>query len=386
MYKGKHVDLPKVARELKVSHVLEGSVRKSGGRVRITAQLINGQTNEHVWADRYDRDLNDIFALQDEISEAIVKALKVKLLPAEKKEIERRGTDNVEAWSLVAEARQYLLSGRTNQRYYRAVIRFCERALALDPNFAEAWATIAHAKDRLRFDCGCLDEDGMDAADRALALDDRIALAHASKARGLLTRGRTDEAEIMITRALQLEPDRPEILKTRASLFFRQGKYREAADYYERVAMARPDDYAVTGMLNSCAGALKDKEMLDRCVRMAIERTEPALAREPDNTDAIGWLVPALAALGQVERVNYWITRARMFEPENFAMNYNFGCSLSRMGDAEQAVEMLVSVDHLFTPESLEWMKGDPDLSAVRNHPRYIALVASLEARLSDKS
>ena len=100
MYKGKHVDLPKVARELKVSHVLEGSVRKSGGRVRITAQLIDGATNDHVWAERYDRDLNDIFALQDEISEAIVKALKLKLLPEEKKAIEQRGTESVEAYNL----------------------------------------------------------------------------------------------------------------------------------------------------------------------------------------------------------------------------------------------------------------------------------------------
>ena len=85
MHKGKNVDLPKVARELKVSHVLEGSVRKSGGRVRITAQLIDGATNDHIWAERYDRDLSDIFTLQDEISQAIVKALKLKLLPEEKR-------------------------------------------------------------------------------------------------------------------------------------------------------------------------------------------------------------------------------------------------------------------------------------------------------------
>src|ERR1700722_6428721 len=87
MYKGKHVDVPKLARELKVGHVLEGSVRKAGGRVRITAQLVDGLNNDHVWAERYDRDLNDIFALQAEISEAIVKALRLKLLPEEKKAI-----------------------------------------------------------------------------------------------------------------------------------------------------------------------------------------------------------------------------------------------------------------------------------------------------------
>src|SRR5262249_30095508 len=107
MYKGKHIDLPKVARELKVSHVLEGSVRKAAGRVRINAQLIDGVSNKHLWAERYDRDLNDIFALQDEISEAIVNALRLQLLPKEKAAIERRGTNNLNAYDLYLIARQY---------------------------------------------------------------------------------------------------------------------------------------------------------------------------------------------------------------------------------------------------------------------------------------
>src|SRR5580704_14021880 len=109
VFKGKHVDVLKVARDFKVNHVLEGSVRKAGGRVRITAQLVDGSSNDHLWAERYDRDLSDIFALQDEISEAIVKALKIKLLPAEKQAIERRGTDNVEAYNLFLMARQFLI-------------------------------------------------------------------------------------------------------------------------------------------------------------------------------------------------------------------------------------------------------------------------------------
>src|SRR5579859_914444 len=97
-YKGQHVDLPKVARELGVSHVLEGSVRKAGDRVRITAQLVDGATNDHVWAERYDRDLKDIFVVQDEISLAIVRALQGELLPEEKASITRRGTDSAEAY------------------------------------------------------------------------------------------------------------------------------------------------------------------------------------------------------------------------------------------------------------------------------------------------
>src|SRR5260370_4289822 len=110
-FKGKSIDVQQVARQLSVAYVLEGSVRKAGGRVRITAQLIDGARNDHVWAERYDRDLTDIFALQDEISEAIVKALKLKLLPEEKTAIERRGTDSVEAYNLYLMARQNYVTG-----------------------------------------------------------------------------------------------------------------------------------------------------------------------------------------------------------------------------------------------------------------------------------
>src|SRR5678816_873456 len=172
MYKGKHVDLPKVARELKVSHVLEGSVRKSGGRVRITAQLIDGTTNDHVWAERYDRDLQDIFALQDEISEAIVKALRLKLLPEEKKAIERRGTENVEAYNLYLMARQnYVTGGESDPRRMEAAIRLCSRVTELDPNYAEAWALMALGQMIVHFIHGKKGAGGLAAAERALALN-----------------------------------------------------------------------------------------------------------------------------------------------------------------------------------------------------------------------
>jgi adenylate cyclase len=386
MYKGKHIDLPKVARELKVSHVLEGSVRKSGHRVRITAQLINGATNEHVWAERFDRDLNDIFAVQDEISEAIVKALKVRLLPEEKKAIERRGTDNVEAWSLVAEARQYLLSGRTSERYFRAVIRFCEQALALDPNFAEAWATIAQARNRLSFDCGFADEDGFDAANRALALDDKLSLAHAALAMVYSRRNQVAEAEAAVAKALELEPDRQEVVRARAAIYFRQRKFREALDSYERAALLKPTDASTAGMMNTCAAALGDQEAVERSARMIVENIEPLLVREPDNTDAMGWLVAALAALKQTERVQYWINRALMFDPANFTANYNFACALIHLGAFDRAIDLLRNAMNTFTRNSYDWMKADPDIDALRDHPGYVAFVAELEAKLKSEA
>ena len=195
MYKGKHVDVPKLARELKVGYVLEGSVRKAGGRVRITAQLVDASSNDHVWAERYDRDLNDIFALQAEISEAIVKALKLKLVPAEKKAIERRGTDNVEAYNLYLMARQAYVTGyEADARRTEAIIRLCRRAIEIDPKYSRAWALLAIGQMHLRFVHGKSVDDGLVAAERALELDANLAEAHAVKARILSQHGRHDEA------------------------------------------------------------------------------------------------------------------------------------------------------------------------------------------------
>jgi adenylate cyclase len=180
VYKGKHVDVPKVARELKVDHVLEGSVRKAGGRVRITAQLVNGWSNDHVWAERYDRDLNDIFALQDEISEAIVKALRLKLLPEERQAIQQRGTENVEAYNLYLMARQLYVTGHEGDaRRAEGIVRLCGRATEIDSNYARAWALLALGQVILRFLHGREFNAGLAAAERALALDPTLAEAHA---------------------------------------------------------------------------------------------------------------------------------------------------------------------------------------------------------------
>src|SRR5262249_41343623 len=149
-FKGKSLEIPQVARQLGVSHVLEGSVRKAGGRVRITAQLIDGAAGDHVWAERYDRDLRDIFALQDERSPAIVAALKLKLLPEEKKAITHRGTESVEAYNLYLMAREQWFSGNVGDpRREEAILRFCGRAVEIDPGYAGAWALIAQAQSSL---------------------------------------------------------------------------------------------------------------------------------------------------------------------------------------------------------------------------------------------
>src|SRR6185369_2455244 len=167
-FKSKSVDVRHVARQLNVTHVLEGSVRKAGNRVRITAQLIEAATDSHLWAERYDRDLNDIFALQDEISEAIVGALKLKLMPSERKAIEQRSTTNPEAYKLYLMARQYNAMG--NSRHREITVRLSQRAVDIDPGYARAWALLAISQANKRLTNVDVGDTGWSAAERALAL------------------------------------------------------------------------------------------------------------------------------------------------------------------------------------------------------------------------
>jgi TolB-like protein len=147
-FKGRHVELRQVARQLGVSHVLEGSVRKAGNRVRITAQLIAGASDDHVWAERYDRDLDDIFSLQDEIARAIVAALKLKLLPEEKEAIGSRGTENLEAYDLYLRARA--LAGQFSRDSVKRATELLRKAIDLDPSFFPAYLQLISALENFR--------------------------------------------------------------------------------------------------------------------------------------------------------------------------------------------------------------------------------------------
>jgi adenylate cyclase len=387
MYKGKHVDVPQVARQLKVGHVLEGSVRKAGGRVRITAQLIDGATGGHVWAERYDRDLNDIFALQDEISQAIVTALKLKLLPEEKKAIEKRGTSDPEAYKLYLMARQYSITGNVGDaRRSESIIRLCERATELDPAYAQAWALMAHAQATLRFHHAREGDGGLAAAERAIALDANLAAAHAVRGRVLMDDSRRDEAFLEIETALRLDPDSDEANSAASAWYYTARRFAEAIPHYEKAAAATENDYSYFGMLVSCYKAIGDTDGALRAARHSLERAQKVVALDPANGSAMSHAVTALAALGEAERAKEWAERAVLLDPNNVNMKYNFACAfVLDLNDKNAALDLLEGVFGNIQIEALRWVKADPDLDAIRDHPRYKAMIAAAEARLAKK-
>ncbi len=384
-FKGKHVEVPQIARQLKVSHVLEGSVRKSGGRVRITAQLIDGATGGHVWAERYDRDLNDIFALQDEISEAIVKALKLKLLPEEKRAIETRGTDSVDAYNLYLMARQYYVTGNYGDvRREEAIIRLCSRATEIDPGYARAWALMALSQNVQRFQFGGKGDGGLASAGQALALDSNLAEARAVKALIAFEAGRRDEASTELAVALKLDPESYEVNKVAATLNYRQRRLEDAVRFFEKATSLMETDFHSPGMLRSCYAALGDDEGRRRAAQISLARAEKAIAQDQSNGSAMAFCGNALAALGQVERAKEWMSRALLIDPANMNMRYNFACAAVRdFKDADSALELLGPFFATASIDFLNHAKADPSLDPIRADSRFKEMIAAAEARLT---
>jgi adenylate cyclase len=385
-FKGKAVDVGQVASQLNVSHVVEGSVRKAAGRVRITAQLIDGENDSHLWAERYDRDLKDIFAIQDEISHAIVDALKVKLLPEEKKAIEQHGTQNVDAYNLFLMARQSYATGyESDARRLDAIIRMCRRAVEIDPNYAEAWALIALAEVLLRFSVGRQGGDGgLAAVERALALNPDLAEAHAVKARILCEETRYDGAEREIDIALRLDPGSYQVNRAAGLLRFRQKQIDEAAAYWEKALTLDADEFGSAGMLITVYSALGKHDAAQRAAKIALERCEKILARDSSNGSALGHSSIALAVLGQHERAKEWMERALLVDPDNLTMRYNFVCTLAKhLHDKDAALEMLRPAFEQMGAGMINHSKVDPDLDSIRDDPRLKEMLAAAERRVA---
>jgi adenylate cyclase len=382
--KGKGIDIAQITRQLKVSYVLEGSVRKAAGRVRITAQLIEGAKDNHVWAERYDRELSDIFALQDEISQAIVKALKLKLLPEEKKAIEQRGTTNLEAYNLYLMARQFSVTGNYgNVRRCEAIIRLCRSATEIDPGYATAWALMAVAQAALKFYFNGPGDGGLAAAERALSLDGNLAEAHAAKARVLTSEGRYDEAFVEIEAALRLDPESFEVNSAAARLCFTQERLPEAIRFYEKAAALMEMDFSSVSLLMTCYKALGDMPKMREAAKRCLARAEKITTQEPDNGLALGYVVVSLCNLGETERAKDLAKRAMLLDPDNLTMRYNFACGFAQIGDAEAALELLGPVFERDAAETVNWAKVDPDLNVVREDPRFTAMMAKADARLA---
>ena len=370
-YKGKAVNVKEVCAELGVRYVLEGSVRKAGGRVRVTGQLIDGETGGHVWADRFDRDLTDIFAIQDEITHAIVEQLRVKLLPQEKRSISQAPTDSIEAYTYYLRGRQFI--NRHSKSYYHLARRMFAKAVELDPAYARAYAGIADCDSFLflHYHEGVKIEQILATSARALELDDKLAEAHASRALAYSLTARYDEAMQEFEHAIALDPNSFEAHYFFGRACFAQGQLARARVLFERAAALKPDDYEATGMLRMLYSTDKDAAMVEQLSRRLVEVAEQELARHPENPRPAYLGAGSLALLGEVERARDWLDRAISIDPDDVLTQYNAACVYTLMGDTDAAFDLLERLLPRANHETKSWVRYDSDFDGLRALPRY---------------
>ena len=378
-YKGKAVHLPRIAKELGVSYLLEGSVRKAGHRIRINAQLIDGTTGGHIWAERYDGDLSDVFTLQDEITLKIVDALKVRLLPAETSAIKATPTGNIEAYTFCLRGRELL--NMHFPRYYPMAREMFVKAVELDPSFAAAYAGIADSDSYLfliRKDQTTI-ASMLENSARALALDPNLATAHASRGLAFWGAQRPAEAEAEYRKALEIDPNLYEANYFYGRLCRAVGRFKRAVELFERAAEVRPTDYKSVGLVQSAYELLGQEDAAAKAGRRCLERAERELASRPENAVAAIHAAMALAALGEKVRSRHYIQMALTAGREDPAILFNAACAYSRVGDLERALDLLETVHPIIPPADQGWTATDPDLKPLHGLPRFQGLLVPVE-------
>jgi len=376
--KGKNEDLGEVGRKLHVSTVLDGSVRRMGNRLRITAQLVNVADGYQLWSDRYDREMEDVFAIQDEISQAIVKALRVILSDEEKKAIEKARSVNVQAYDFYLRGRQFFNQlGRKNLEFAKQMFN---RAIQVDPEYAVAYAGVADSCSILYmyFDARDFNLKQADTASRkALELEPDLAEAHVARGLAVSLSRKFDEAEQEFETAMKLDPklfDAPYFF-ARARLS--QGRAAEAVKLFERAATLRPEDYQGPKLMSQAYEVLGDMEEAKRWQRRAVQIVDERLELNPDDTRALVFGAGSLAALGDIERAAELANQALAIDPDEPALLYNVACTFSQIGKLEEAIEILErSVDKGMGHK--EWIENDPDLAPLRGTPRYEAILEAM--------
>jgi adenylate cyclase len=369
-------DVAEACARLRVGYVLEGSVRRAGDRVRIAARLVKGVAGGQIWAERYDRTVDDIFAVQDDITRRIVAALEVRLLVAEQEAMARPPTADIEAYKLYLHGLQQL---RQHVRpAYELARGMFARAAELDPGFARALAGIGECDCNLYMHCGLpVSFDAMlSVTGRAIALEPTLATAHAVHGFGLLMTSKPEEAELSLRRAITVDPGHPGAHYVYARACVQLGRAEEAAGLLRRAADLAPGDVGYLHTLAALYRALGRGPEAERAAREALARAERRLADQPGSTLATFTGARALAALGERERALEWAERALRLGPDDHLTLYNVACAYALLGLRDEAVAVLDRAMGRASLHRRAWLRQDSDLATLRDDPRLQRLLA----------
>jgi adenylate cyclase len=379
-YRGREQGIRTIGEELKVATVLEGSVRKSGNQLRVTAQLIDVRSGYHLWTERFDREMEDIFVIQDEIASNVARALETTLSPDDCQCAGRlrRSTSNAKAYDLYLKGWSFFHRfGGKNMRY---ALQMFERAIEEDPEFSRAWAALADAYANLYIYCDASAEyrvKAREASQKALALCPDLAETHASVGLVHVMWEEWEEAEDHFRKAIELDSELYEPVLFYGRACVHQGKIRQAAELFDRASDLQPEDYASRFIAGQTYGMLGEEEKERARYIEAIALADQRLREHPDDTRAVYLAAGAMVKLGDKEGAIERAERAMQLEPGDPAVLYNAACAFSLAGEIDRALDCLESAG-LPAMANLRWVENDPDFKPLQGHPRFEAILDSL--------
>ena len=376
--KGERVDIPTVARQLGVGTVLEGSVRRAGERVRITAQLIEADSDSHLWSETYDREMKDVFAIQDDIAQSIVKALQVTLSPQERRAMQSVATSDPEAYDYYLRGRRYMYS--MARRDYEHAIRMFEQAIALDSKYALAYAGLADAYSHMyRYVEGSTEnvEKANRASEQAVVLDRDSAEAHASRGMALFISDRYDEAEAEFESAIARNPNLFEAWHYYGLAASSQGRVEKAIELYTKASEVNPADFQVPMFLAMAYASLGRKQDEMRVRLGALGTLERHLKLNPHDTRAIYFAAQNLYRIGEREKAVAMAEQAMQQGMNEPVVLYTVACFYTGLGEKERAIDLLEQAVSLGWGDRA-WMENDSDFEPLRDEPRFQALLARI--------
>jgi serine/threonine protein kinase/tetratricopeptide (TPR) repeat protein len=370
--RGTGLDAPAIGQRLHVGSMLEGTVRRAGDRLRVAVQLVNAQDGCVLWNERYDRDVSDVFAIQDEIAESVARALRVIL--RHERRVARPPTGDVRAYEYYLKGRHYFRGGRRKSLQFAR--EMFQRAIAVDPEFALAWAGVADCCSLLNMFYPESEKDltlADQASARALTLAPDLPEAHAARGFALWRLEREPEAIRAFEHAMRLDGHQFEARYFYARLRFQRGELTLAARLFEDAARAR-EDYEARFFAAQCYAGLGRKAEAEAAYRRGLHVAQQHLEMNPDDPGAATMCAVSLCRLGRPEEGLAWAERAREIEPNDARVLYNVACLYALEGRTEQALAGLeLAVQAGFGAR--EWIAHDPDLDGLRQHPRFKALL-----------
>jgi TolB-like protein/Tfp pilus assembly protein PilF len=377
-FKGRTEDVRGIGHKLNVAALLEGSVRKAGTRLRITTQLINVADGFHIWSKQFDRELKDVFAIQEEIARSVVNVLEITLSDREKRALEKPATTDLQAFD-------YYLRGRKS--FYRSkregileAIEMFRRAIEKDGRYALAFAGMADCYSYLYmyFESSAGNLAGAEEASRrALELDPELAEAHAARGLAVSLNKQYEEAERQFDTAMKLKPVLYEASYFYARTCFAQGKFRKAAQLYEQACRVNPEDYQACSLLGFTYRTMHLLDQAKAAYRRSLDQARRHLERNPDDSRALYLGACALVELGDPDKGIEWARRALEIDPDDPYNLYGIACLHSRLGRVDEAIHYFKkSLSTGFAHK--EWIEHDSDFDPIRDDPRFRALLEKL--------